>query len=212
MRLLIIAYLLFSLTCQCKGNVLSIFPNEIKDSYTLTESEKKDFIKGINLWVRLMNSKNPTITNELTNFFDNIKETYRKDGPAEGIFAYKKTNWAVIYMSLQFDTKDRRSKYGNITYGKIRPEIILTAFSSTDFDNILKLKLMSRIKTNQSVCSETQPYSSCMDNNETLYRYLYQYLENSSITMIFDVKNSSEKNTSATQYAENFSDIWIDIK
>lgn len=223
MRLLLLFILslpfFFSAVHRPKENALEeindevLRPKESREQYIFSAQEKDELITGINLWIDLIANKSPMITQELVSFFDEIRKTYPKKGPSDGISAEKLTKWGRIYLFLRMDKNLKGKNSGNISISDTEFNIIFPNFSQDNFRKDLGLRFINKNKKVNSDCARLQKDGTCINTYTSIYyEYKYQSIKHPNILITFGMGDKVEKNNDGGVYPKKFSSIFIEMK
>ncbi|EAA7241550.1 hypothetical protein BVD23_00885 [Salmonella enterica] len=188
-------------------------PTENREQYIFSTQEKDELITGINLWVDLIATESPAITQELISFFDKIRETYPKNGPSNGISAEKITKWGRIYLSLRLDKNLKDKNTGGISINETASKIVLFNFNQDNFTNELRLRFIEKNKRIDSYCYKPEKDGSCISPRTNIYyEYKYQSLKHPKLLITFGMESEVEKYNEPGMYPKNFTSIIIETK
>ncbi|EAA9515292.1 hypothetical protein AIT61_20945 [Salmonella enterica subsp. salamae] len=194
-------------------NVNEFKPDENKKHYIFSAQEKAELITGINLWIDLIATESPVITPELISFFDEIRETYPKNGPANGISAEKITKWGRIYFSLRLGTNVKGKNTGGISINETAPNMVLINFNQDNLTKELKLQLIRKHRRIDNYCYKPEEDGTCIPPHTSIhYEYKYQSLKHPKLLITFGMESEVEKYNEPGMYPKNFTSIIIKTK
>lgn len=194
-------------------NVNEFKPEENKKHYIFSAQEKAELITGINLWIDLIATESPVITPELISFFDEIRETYPKNGPSNGISAEKIMKWGRIYLSLRLDKNLKDKNTGGISINETASNIVLFNFNQDNFTKDLRLQFINKNKRVNSDCARLQKDGTCINPYTSIYyEYKYQSLKYPKLLITFGMESEVEKYNEPGMYPKNFTSINIKTK
>ncbi|HCL5252277.1 TPA: hypothetical protein N2G30_002403 [Salmonella enterica] len=188
-------------------------PTENREQYIFSTQEKDELITGINLWVALIATESPAITQELISFFDKIRETYPKNGPSNGISAEKITKWGRIHLSLRLDKNRKDKNTGGISINETASKIVFLNFNQDNFTKDLGLQFINKNKRVNSDCARLQKDGTCINPYTSIYyEYKYQSLKHPKLLITFGMESEAEKYNDPGMYPKNFTSIIIETK
>lgn len=215
MRILLYALLLMPLIfagVEAKEHLdTSLNSNEYQ--YIFSQNDKSTLIKSVNLWIDIIDNKSQVIDEKSALFFDQLRKTYPKNSPADGIFAYKKTPWGMIYLTSKTNVIKKEKEVGNITLERMVPKTIMTNFNPDNFLKDIGLKFIGSNKKETNYCSTFKKDGNCeVPVSWVYYQYYYRSLRHPDYIITFDVKEDINQFNTSTQYPQNFTNMTIELK
>jgi len=215
MRILLYALLLMPLIfagVEAKEH-LDTSLNSNEHQYIFSQNDKSTLIKSVNLWIDIIDNKTQVIDEKSALFFDQLRKTYPKNSPADGIFAYKKTLWGMIYLTSKSNVIKKEKEVGNITLERMVPKTIMTNFNPDNFLKDIGLKFIGSNKKETNYCSIFKKDGSCeVPVSWVYYQYHYRSLRHPDYIITFDVKEDINQFNTSTQYPQNFTNMTIELK
>ncbi|HCC0888860.1 TPA: hypothetical protein M4K80_002386 [Salmonella enterica] len=188
-------------------------PTENREQYIFSTQEKDELITGINLWVDLIATESPAITQELISFFDKIRETYPKNGPSNGISAEKITKWGRIHLSLRLDKNLKGKNTGGISINETASKIVLTNFNQENFTKELRLRFIGKNRIIDDYCYKPEKSGTCINTYSNIYyQYKYQSLKHPKLLITISMEKEFEKYNDNSMYPKNFTSIVVETK
>ena len=215
MRILLYALLLMphAFAYSDDKSKLDISLNTDEYQYVFSQNDKSTLIKSVNLWIDIIDNKSQVIDEKSALFFDQLRKTYPKNSPADGIFAYKKTPWGMIYLTSKTNVIKKEKEVGNITLGRMVPKTIMTNFNPDNFLKDIGLKFIDSNKKETNYCSIFKKDGSCeVRVSWVYYQYYYRSLRHPDYIITFDVKEDVNQFNTSAQYPQNFTSMAIEFK